>query len=180
MEEKAKRARKPGRESGRIRDWVEPIVEAALIVLVMFCLCWPVRIQGDSMKGTFFSGDRVFISRAMVFFGQIERDDMIMCKIEDNGHTENIIKRVIGMPGDIVEIQEGIVRVNGEVLNEVYTHGTETMGMVTLRLKKDMYFVMGDNRSDSVDSRDVGPIHAKKIIGKVFLRYYPFNQIKLY
>ena len=167
------------KKARNLRGWIESIAEAFLIVLVLFLLCWPVRIQGESMEQTFFSGDRVCISRTLSFFGQVKRGDIVMCKIEESGHTENIIKRIIGIPGDEIVIQDGVVSVNGTDLYETYTDGA-TEGDLTLTLAKGMYFVLGDNRAVSIDSRAVGPIPKQDIIGKVIVRYYPFNRINLY
>jgi len=163
----------------RLRSWIESILEAALIVLLMFCLCWPIQIHGVSMEPTLYSGDRVFISRVLVLAGQISRGDLIVCKIQENGHTENIIKRVIGLPGDEVAITNHAVYINGESLIEPYA-GMSASSDLHMTLAAGNYFVIGDNLSTSVDSRELGPIPKKDMVGKVIFRFFPFNQIKLY
>jgi len=176
----AEDGKQKGKKGGHLRGWIESVLEAAGIVLVVFLLCWPVRIQGPSMEGALCSGDRVCISRVLVFAGQLRRGDIVMCKIEENGHTENIIKRVIGLPGDVIVVQDGAVLVNGEALFEAYVNGAATAGDVSLTLGKGMYFVMGDNREVSIDSRVVGPIPKSDIIGKAILQFYPLNKARLY
>ena len=160
--------------------WIESIVEAAVIIVLMFCLCWPVRIGGASMETTLNTGDRVFISRALVLFRQVKRGDIVVCRLEDSGEMQDIVKRVIGLPGDEVVIADGVVWVNGETLDETYTRGAVTNGAVHITLAPGEYFVMGDNRGVSVDSRMLGAVQAGDMIGKVFLRFYPFNVIKSY
>jgi len=163
-----------------LRGWIESIIEAAIIVVLMFCFCWPVRIGGASMEASLLSGDRVFISRAMVVLHKVERGDIVVCRLEDAGKKQDIIKRVIGIPGDEVAIADGIVYVNGAVAEEAYLHGVVTDGMISVTLAEGEYFVMGDNRGVSVDSRVLGPVRAGDLIGKVFCRFYPFSQIKSY
>jgi len=174
------KAKKEKRKTSKIRSWIESILEAALIVLVMFCICWPMQVHGDSMEHTFHSGDRVVISRVLVFFKQIKQGDIVVCKLAENGDKKDIIKRVIGVPGDEIVIRDGVVRVNGDILQEDYVDGAETLGNMDVKLADDEYFVMGDNRAISYDSRKAGPIHQRDMIGKVLFRFYPFGAMKAF
>jgi len=159
-----------------LRGWMETLAEVAIIVLVAFALCWPLKIRGISMEPTLYSGDRVCISRVTALLGWIERGDLIVCKIEENGYTEDIIKRVVGLPGEEIVIAEGVVYVNGAALAEPYANGV-TAGALSVTLAQGEYFVMGDSRETSVDSRALGAV---SVSGKVLFRFYPFSQINGY
>lgn len=162
-----------------LREWLESILFTAIVLAVLFAVFWPFSITGDSMNDSFRSGDRIAISRAMAWTGRISRGDFVVCKLRRGGRDEHVMKRVIGVPGDSVEIKDGEVRVNGEPLNEDYILGT-TLGEVSLTVGAGEYFVMGDNREISYDSRRAGPIHPDDMIGKVICRWYPFNKITVY
>jgi signal peptidase I len=113
---------------------------------------------------------------------QPERGQVIVFNPLDGG-TIPLIKRVIGVPGDTLEIAKGAVWVNGKRLEEPYIHGLSTScsrycGPMTLG--SDMYFVMGDNRPNSQDSRSFGPVAGDRVIGRVIMRYWPLNMIEFY
>ncbi len=161
------------------KEWLEALVEALIILCVLFFVCWPVKIDGASMEETFHTNDRVVISKALVIGNKINRGDIVVCKIEADDKRHKIIKRLIGLPGDHVKIEDGKVIVNDKVLEEPYEVGY-TDGSVDLLLKANEVFVLGDNRGVSYDSRKIGPIAHNKILGKVLFRFFPFNKISSY
>ena len=173
-----KKEKQPAKHSA-LRGWMESIVEAAVIVALMFCLCWPLQVAGASMQPALNDGDRVFISRAMAAFGVVARGDIVVCRLEDAGEKQDIVKRVVALPGDEIVIADGALQVNGVEIREAYASGG-TDGTVRVTLADGEYFVMGDNREVSMDSRNLGPVRAGDLIGKVILRFYPFHQIKTY
>lgn len=130
------------------------------------------------MENSFLDGDRIAVSRILI--SKVERGDFIVCKLEGPEKEQNIIKRIIGMPGDTVQIKDGEVSINKVILEEDYIGSTLTDGNIDLQLGTDEFFVMGDNRESSYDSRLAGPIKAKKLIGKVVARWYPINRMKLF
>jgi len=141
-------------------------------VVIAFCLiyCRFYKTDGTSMEPTIKDNSRVL----MIKNREIHRGDIIVFKTEN----KDAIKRVIAIPGDKIEIdKEGIVKVNGEVISEKYAKGfTEPKEQTyPLTIKTDRYFVMGDNRDDSLDSRflSIGTIKKEDIIGKVVISLYP-------
>lgn len=160
-----------------ILEWTESFLEAAALAVVLFFLFWPVAIEGSSMENTFSSGDRVVISRAMAYAGMVKDNDIIICRLE--GEDKPVIKRVIASNGDRLVISENKVTLNGIELDEPYIKTDITSGNIDITLGSDEYFVLGDNRELSYDSRRAGVITKDDIIGKVILRWYPLRKIKI-
>ena len=142
------------------------------------------EVVGSSMENTLSDGDNLIVDKITYRFQDPERFDIIVFPFKYEKNTY-YIKRIIGMPGEKIRIDsEGVIYVNGEVLNEYY--GREviadpgvTKGEITLG--KDEYFVMGDNRNNSTDSRDpvVGNIHRDDILGRAWLRIWPLSKFEL-
>ncbi len=160
-----------------ILDWVKSFLEAAVIAAVLFILFWPFLISGASMEDTFKSGDRVIISRVMAYYGDIKNGDIVVCRLKNE--SDPVIKRVIASNGDKISISNNKVRVNGALLNEPYIKTNKTSGNINVSLGEDEYFVLGDNRVLSYDSRRAGIVKKDDIIGRVILKWYPFNEFKL-
>ena len=167
--------------------WIRDILIAVAIAAVILAFFKPIIIQQQSMEPNFYSGDYVITSRqAYNIFGDPQRGDIIVFKSDlytDEGEAKNLIKRIIGLPGDTVEIIEGEVYINGEVLNEEYIKEPGLSGeMEAVTVPEGELFVMGDNRRVSQDSRSgaVGTISQNTIVGKVVVRVYPFSQFKVF
>lgn len=158
----------------RIKDWIESFLEAVLLAAVLYFIFWPVRIEGSSMENTFNSGDRVIVSRVMAYFGSVENGDIVICHID--GEDKPVIKRVIASAGDNIVISDNKVTLNDIQLEESYVKTDKTSGNINITLGKDEYFVLGDNRAKSYDSRSAGAITKGDIIGKVILRWYPLGK----
>ncbi|HAV65405.1 MAG TPA: signal peptidase I [Verrucomicrobiales bacterium] len=128
-----------------------------------------VIIDGVSMEPTFQSGDHCLLNRLATVMGGVDRGDMVV--LCDRGEGDYAIKRVIGVPNDDVEIRDGLVFLNGERLDEAYlADGTRTYapaGQLRFSLGPDSYFVLGDNRALSEDSRYYGPVSRSKLLGVV-------------
>ncbi|MCI6012795.1 MAG: signal peptidase I [Firmicutes bacterium] len=170
-----------------ILEWVKEIVIAVIIAAVILTFIKPIVVRQSSMEPTFYSGDYVFISKqAYKLFGEPERGDVIVFHTEmkdENDHDKNLIKRIIGLPGDTVEIIGGYVYLNGQILDEPYLNEQGISGeMEKITVPEGRLFVMGDNRGVSQDSRDVliGCIEEDSILGRVFVRLYPFNRIRTF
>lgn len=170
-----------------ILEWVKEIVIAVIIATVILTFIKPIVVRQSSMEPTFYSGDYVFISKqAYKLFGEPERGDVIVFHTEmkdENDHDKNLIKRIIGLPGDTVEIIGGYVYLNGQILDEPYLNEQGISGeMEKITVPEGRLFVMGDNRGVSQDSRDVliGCIEEDSILGRVFVRLYPFNRIRTF
>jgi signal peptidase I len=121
-------------------------------------------IEGSSMAPTLNAGDKALVNMLVRRTGTFERKQIVL--VED-GYAEYATKRIIGMPGEKLEIRDGHVFVDGRLLSEPYlARNTETVSRHSIFvLHENQYFVMGDNRSDSLDSRDYGPIKREAIIG---------------
>ncbi len=142
------------------------------------------EVFGQSMYPTLESGDQLIVDKLSYRFHDPERFDIIVFPYKYQEKTY-YIKRIIGMPGEKVRIDtEGNIYINGEILEESYGYepmATAGLAAQEITLEEDEYFVLGDNRNNSQDSRDpaVGCIHKKDIIGKAFIRIFPFSKFGL-
>lgn len=163
----------------KIKEWLEALLQASVIALILYFLFWPILIDGSSMENTFKTGDRVMVSRIAAYMNFLDRGDIIVCRITYKHKEKIAIKRLIGLPGDHIVIKDGKVCINGSELTEPYLK-TETPGDKDIILAKDQYYIMGDNRAESLDSRITGPISYDDIEAKVLIKWYPFNEITSY
>ena len=138
-------------------------------------------VIGQSMERTLFDGDNLIVDKISYRFRDPKRFEVVVFPYAYEEKTY-FIKRVIGLPGERVRIEDGTIYINGSPLNENY--GAEVIkkpGLAAeeIQLGEDEYFVMGDNRNNSKDSRDpsVGNIHKKDLIGRAWLRLFPFDKI---
>ena len=155
-----------------------------ITLLIVRYLGQRTEVIGSSMVPTLESGDQLITDKISYRFRDPERFDIIVFPFEGDDYEGKayFIKRIIGMPGETVRIDEdGVIYINGEPLDEHY--GIETITFAgtaqeEIKLADDEYFVLGDNRPISRDSRypEVGPINRKDLIGRAWLRIYPFSQ----
>lgn len=152
-----------------------------VLVLAPKYLMEKVLIDGTSMENSLYDGEQVLIEKVSRYFDGPDRFDIIVFT-KKNASTEKVyIKRVIGMPGDKVQIVDNVIYINDQVLPEEYGKNamlTEGIAAEPIVLGDDEYFVLGDHRSVSIDSRDarVGVVKKSEIDGVVVLRIYPFNK----
>lgn len=151
-----------------------------LVFLVAFSVrtfvAEPILVEGDSMLPTLHDGERVIVVRSAYYVREPQRGDIIVCYYP--GYTVSCVKRVIGLPGEYVLIDNGKVYVNGNPVDEsMYWDGDIRAGMVGHVVQQGTVFVMGDNRNESLDSRspDVGDIPYNKIVGKVISVAWPIK-----
>lgn len=172
-----------------LNDWVKSIIIAAFIAVLLMQLIVPTVVREHSMEPSFYGGDYLIVGKINYKISSPHRGDVIIFKSDIPMNTAEpsqakklLIKRIIGMPGDVINISDNEVSINGEVIDEPYINEGGTPGdVVNYVVPKDSYFVMGDNRTVSIDSRrnEVGPVHKDRIIGKALIRLYPFNKIGL-
>ena len=152
-----------------IKELIPYIIIVVVVVLIRSFIATPVRVDGDSMNKTFKNGDILILYK----LSKIKRFDVIV--LHEEKDNEKIIKRVIGMPGDTVAIKDGEIYINDEKIDDEYAYGM-TSDYDRITLKSDEYFILGDNRLISKDSRYFGPIKEKEIKGKVIFRIFPFSK----
>ena len=159
------------------RDLVFALMIAALVVVFVV---QPVKVEGTSMLPRLHDGERIFVNK-LIYYDEyrwapkIERGDIVVFWYP-NDPSKSYIKRVIGLPGERVEVREGTVFINGAILEEKYLDPKENNSLAILApvdVKLNYYFVMGDNRDNSSDSRSWGLVPKKYVYGKALLRYWP-------
>ena len=150
----------------KLQEWGNVIVRAAVILLVLFYFCWPVRLEGTSMEPAMQEGDLVLMNRFSAITGSYEKGDIVLFRYFEEGKKRTVIKRIIATAGDEIEILPEGVMLNGSLLEEPYTVGN-TYGLVDMKIPEATVFVMGDNREESFDSRNMGVIAEKDLQGKI-------------
>ena len=166
------------------REIISTVVYLLAVVALTFLFVQYVgqrtHVNGDSMNATLEDGDNLIVDKISYRFTDPDRFDIIVFPYQYQEKTY-YIKRIIGMPGETVQVKDGEIYINGEVLEESY--GKEVMKYAgvagdPITLGEDEYFVLGDNRNNSSDSRDpsVGNIKEDQIIGKAFIRIWPLNK----
>ena len=141
------------------------VISLIVVIPTRLYIVSPFVASGETMSPTYNNGDYLLINK---FSKDFSRGDIVVFRYEAQPGTF-FIKRIIGLPGEKVEIQNGKVFINGQVLNESYYSG-ETAGNTSVTVGQDQYFVLGDNRSKIFDSRSFGPISKSSIEGKVFYK----------
>ncbi len=163
-----------------IISWVIYILIAIALALVLrFFVFEFVRVDGPSMNPTLESEETVFVEKVSKLTGNYVRGQIVVVHYPDR--TESFVKRIIGIEGDTVEILDGAVYLNGQVINEPYIKEPYTEGnMEQIVVPEDHVFVMGDNRNNSQDSRSssVGPIPESEVLGHAVFVMWPLDHIK--
>ncbi|MCM1496938.1 MAG: signal peptidase I [Clostridium sp.] len=187
--------KKKGDEEKREEEQEQPvnlkkeILETVIYILFVFALVWVTVnyvgnrtvVDGDSMYDTLSDGDNLIVSRISYLLGEPERFDIVIFPVDDE--ETYYIKRIIGLPGETVRIDEdGIIYINEKPLQESYGYETIALNRIGraregVTLGDDEYFVMGDNRNNSTDSRteEVGNIERERLKGKAVLRIWPLS-----
>ena len=175
-----------------MKNIMKEILSTSIYLLVVLCAAYLIityvgqrtQVSGSSMETTLSDGDNLLVDKITYRFSEPKRFDIIVFPFQYDTDTY-YIKRIIGMPGETVQIDyDGNIYINGSLLEESY--GREVIqnpgrAAEPITLGEDEYFVMGDNRNNSSDSRDpvVGNIHRSEIIGKAWMRIWPLDQIGL-
>jgi signal peptidase I len=174
-----------GSSSRAIIEWVVIIVAALTVAIVVKTfLIQAFYIPSGSMEPTLKPGDRVLVNKLSYRLHDVHRGDIVVFKRPpseaDDPTIKDLIKRVIGIPGDRIEGRDGVVYINGQPLKETYLPpGTLTSSLPLQSVPHGQYFVMGDNRCNSKDSRFIGTIPKNLIVGRAFVRVWPLSGIGL-
>jgi signal peptidase I len=164
-----------GRKSAGILLWFRDLAVAAVAsVLIITFLYQPVRVEGTSMLPRLEDRDRLFINKFVYRFTAIDRGDVVVFHYPRDPE-KSYIKRIIALPGDRFRVEHGRVFVNGNLVPEPYVppEYRDNRSVDEMTLPPDEYFVMGDHRSISSDSRDFGPVDRSLIYGKAIFVYWP-------
>jgi len=160
-----------------LRGWTRDLAVAlGLAIVIMIFLYQPVKVEGTSMNPLLSDQERIFINKFVYRFEPIERGDVVVFWYPLD-RSKSFIKRVVGLPGETVEIRSGEVYVNGRKLSDQYVPGGYLDGSnyAPRRISLGEYFVMGDHRDSSNDSRVFGPVPRQYIYGKAVFAYWPVD-----
>ncbi len=165
------------RPSG-LRAWFSDLLLAVAVSVFIFAFLYqPVRVEGTSMLPVLEDQDRLFVNKMAFHVGDVHRGDVVVFRYPRD-HAKSYIKRVIALPGDTIWIDHGRVFVNGQAQAEPYVplRFWDERSQPQMILPPDEFFVMGDHRSISSDSREFGPVERKLIYGKAAFVYWPVEQ----
>ncbi len=157
------------------------VISSAIIFPIRLLLIQPFYVKGASMEPNFYDQEYLIIDEVTYRFREPFRGEIVVFKYPRD-RTQYFIKRVVGLPGETIEITSGNITVynvehpNGLVLQEPYV-GEQTTGKVRVTLGEDEYYVLGDNRDSSLDSRSFGPVARKYVTGRVWVRGLPLSRV---
>jgi signal peptidase I len=159
--------------------WLRDLILSVLLAFIVIVFLYqPVQVEGTSMMPRLENHERIFINKFLYRFRPIERGDVVVFSYPLD-MSKSYIKRVIGLPGDVVSIRDGHVLVNGKPLPEPYVppNYLNDQSYAPVVVGRDNYFVLGDHRSSSSDSREWGTVDRKLIYGKAVFVYWPMRQM---
>lgn len=161
-----------------IKEIMSYVLIIIIVLLIKKFVFTPIRVNGDSMYPTLNHKDIMILNEIGYYLNGVRRFDIVVVDVKG----EKIIKRVIGLPGDKVEYRDNKLYINDKEVEENFTHDEETVDFSVLNdlghevIPDDYYFVVGDNRDNSIDSRMIGLVSEKQIMGKTSLIVYPFKR----
>ncbi|MBZ5540765.1 MAG: signal peptidase I [Acidobacteriia bacterium] len=167
----------PGSFRQEVRAWTRDLLLAIGLALVIIVFLYqPVKVEGTSMAPLLSDQERIFINKFVYRFEAIERGDVVVFWYPLD-RSKSFIKRIIALPGETVEIRQGRVFVNGRLIDEPYVppQFEDFSDFGPMRVPSDQYFVMGDHRISSNDSRIFGPVAHRYIYGRAVFAYWPFE-----
>lgn len=155
-------------------------IALAIVIPVRYFLIQPFFVEGASMEPNFYNGQYLIIDEISYRLREPARGEVIVFRYPANP-SQHFIKRIIGLPNETVEFEDGQIFINNEVLDEsTYSPGAASYGEVKYILGEDEYFVMGDNRGASSDSRQWGALPREYIVGRVWIRAWPVKTAKAF
>lgn len=158
-----------------IKELVPYVVILIFVIVLRTYIVTPIRVNGSSMDPTLNGGEIMLLTKYDK--DDLKRHDIIIANIDRiDGINEDVIKRIIALPGETISCEKGQLFLNGKKYTDEYGEGY-TNDFETIKLGKDEYFILGDNRDDSYDSSELGPINKKQIKGHANLVIFPFGKI---
>lgn len=155
-----------------LRELVPYAIIILVVVLIRTFLVTPVVVNGTSMTNTLQNGDTMILNKIGMKFNDIKRFQIVVIKTDKS----YLIKRVIGLPGEVISYKDGKLYINEKVVDDPY-YKNNTEDFDPVKVPNDYYFVMGDNRNDSMDSRIIGPVKKSDIMGTTKLIIFPLSNI---
>jgi len=157
---------------GALREIVTTIIVAVVIFILLQTTVQSFIVIGSSMKPNLEPGQRLLVNKIVYRFGEPQQGEIIVFQPPRNKRPD-YIKRIIALPGDTIEIKEGVVYVNNVALDEPYIKSLTTDTLNPTEIPENEYFVLGDNRNNSSDSYDWGTVPRQNIIGKAWISFWP-------
>ncbi len=166
-----------------VKEFIKDFIKIAILVIIVFFVYFFIvgmqQVVGSSMNNTLVNEDFVIVDKISYKIGSIKRFDIISFYYDE---TKYLIKRVIGLPGEHIAYKDNQLYVNGELVSDKRDFVTEDFDLKEIGydvIPNGYYFVLGDNREDSLDSRDIGLVKEEEIIGKAIIRIWPLNKFKI-
>ena len=156
------------------------IISLVTVFIIRSFIIQPFLVNGSSMEPTFSNGNYLLIDEVSYYFRSPDRGEVVVFRYP-NDQSVYFIKRIVGLPGDRIVIRNNQIFINDKELQEDYLPSlTRTDGRVDVQVGENEYFVLGDNRSYSFDSRNWGSVNKENLIGMARLRVFPFNKMKVF
>lgn len=154
-----------------IKEVIPYILIVILVVFIKTYIVTPIRVNGPSMNNTLHDKDIMLLDEVSYRFGNIKRFDIVVLKY----NNEYIIKRVVGLPGEELEVKDNELYINGKMIKQNFNHA-KTKDIEKVVVEDNCYYVLGDNRVNSIDSRVIGTVDKTRIKGKAIFTIYPFDR----
>ncbi len=181
MAQKAEQDKRAADARREMWAWVRWLVCTVLLVVgIRMFVFEPVRVDGPSMEDTLFTNEVMAVSKAHYRLSAPRRGDVVVCHFRSIS-SDNYVKRVIGLPGEVVEIHGSVVYIDGVAIDEPYLTKPKTADMAPVVVPADSFLVMGDNRGNSADSRKdfIGCIPRSELVGKAMVVMWPLDRLSV-
>ena len=159
------------KKSGVLMEFIPYVIVVIVVLMIKAFIVTPIRVNGSSMNDTLKNNDIMILDEISYKFSGIERFDIVVIKNDD----DFLIKRVIGLPGEEIEYKDNFLYVNGKKVKENFSHA-KTEDIEKIKIPKNEYYVLGDNRVNSTDSRIIGTVSIDKFLGTTKFTIFPFNR----
>ena len=170
---------RPERGGGLLHELVQIVLPAVLLAMIVHLfLAQATVVYGQSMEPNLSPFQRLIVDKLTYHFRAPERNDIVVLELPDV--SDLLVKRIVALPGESIEIDNGEVYVNGVRLDEPFLRDLGHVSMARVRLGPLQYFVMGDNRDNSNDSRTFGPVMREQVVGRVWVRYWPLDDFTFF